>query len=259
MQNQHTRELISAWKTSHKHNSKDLSCLRTLTWHVSKCKVHKLHQRCVLFGWSLSTLHWRASQVRDTVGDSGLCSGVCVATGGVDKNKSGCTWVTDAGLDSLQLGPPAVHPETDASHRHRLHPALLHICSNNRDNNKKTDLFTHLTFKGIDKQMLCITWAQKRERLIFFMWMTLGEDTEVHSWYHQNSNDTDILFYGWLSARSLACILIISLLSTELRRQREIFTTLRMTAGESTEVRWIFVLLSRSCRYCCSHSSLPFT
>ena len=97
LQNQHTRELISAWKTSHKHN-KDRSQLHELlpgTWswvntqytnstrgassvfcrintqalekghtntttktgvaygnshlgHVSKYKVHKLHQKCIL-------------------------------------------------------------------------------------------------------------------------------------------------------------------------------------------------------------------
>ena len=87
MQNQHTRELISAQKRSHKHNSKDQSCLQTLTWHSSKYKVHKLHQRYVLFGWSLSTLHLLTSQLSATVGDSGLCSCVCVATGSVDINR----------------------------------------------------------------------------------------------------------------------------------------------------------------------------
>ena len=49
-QNQHTRELISTRKTSHKHSNKDLSRLRyTLTWHASKYKVHKLHQRYILY------------------------------------------------------------------------------------------------------------------------------------------------------------------------------------------------------------------
>ena len=44
-----TRELISARKTSHKHNNKDPS--RLLTWHVSKYNVglHKLHQRYILY------------------------------------------------------------------------------------------------------------------------------------------------------------------------------------------------------------------
>ena len=46
LQNQQTREIISAGKTSHKHNNKDL--IRpsgNLTWHASKYKVLKLHQR----------------------------------------------------------------------------------------------------------------------------------------------------------------------------------------------------------------------
>ena len=76
VQNQHTRELISARSTSHKHNNKDLcnspgmrvttryinstrvtaskphqrpeSPTVTFTWHASKYKVHKLHQRYIL-------------------------------------------------------------------------------------------------------------------------------------------------------------------------------------------------------------------
>ena len=48
-ENQHARELISAEKTSHKHNNKDLSrLLVTLTWHACKYKVHKLHHRHIL-------------------------------------------------------------------------------------------------------------------------------------------------------------------------------------------------------------------
>ena len=46
-QNQPTRELTSARKTSHKHSNKDLSRLRLL-WHSSKYKAHKLHQRYTL-------------------------------------------------------------------------------------------------------------------------------------------------------------------------------------------------------------------
>ena len=39
-----TRELISAQKMSHEHN-KDQSPTVTLTWHTSKYKMYKLHQR----------------------------------------------------------------------------------------------------------------------------------------------------------------------------------------------------------------------
>ena len=42
MQNQHTRELISTWKTSHTHNNRGLSTV-TLAWHVHKYKVHEHH------------------------------------------------------------------------------------------------------------------------------------------------------------------------------------------------------------------------
>ena len=46
MWNQQTRELISAQKTSLKHNNKDPESPRvTFNWHASKSKVHKLHQR----------------------------------------------------------------------------------------------------------------------------------------------------------------------------------------------------------------------
>ena len=40
MQNQQTRELISAQKKSHKHSNKD--------WYANKYKIHKLHQRYIL-------------------------------------------------------------------------------------------------------------------------------------------------------------------------------------------------------------------
>ena len=46
--NQHTRELISARKTSHKHSNKDSSPTVILTWHASKYKIHKLHQGYML-------------------------------------------------------------------------------------------------------------------------------------------------------------------------------------------------------------------
>ena len=50
VQNQHTRELISAQKTSHKHdNKRPESPTVTLAWHACKCKVHKLHQRYILW------------------------------------------------------------------------------------------------------------------------------------------------------------------------------------------------------------------
>ena len=45
-QNQHTRELISARMTS-QHNDRLESLPVTLTWHASKYKVHKLHQRYI--------------------------------------------------------------------------------------------------------------------------------------------------------------------------------------------------------------------
>ena len=45
LMNQHTRELIKARKTSHKHNNeKHASAMVTLPWHASEYKVHKLHQ-----------------------------------------------------------------------------------------------------------------------------------------------------------------------------------------------------------------------
>ena len=62
---------------------------KTLSWHASKCKVHKLNQRILSPGlrvntryinsirgclwWSLCTCYLLACQVRVTVGDSGLC------------------------------------------------------------------------------------------------------------------------------------------------------------------------------------------
>ena len=54
-----------------------------LTWHACKYKVHKLHQRYILWvrvrmylWWSSCTLFWHACQVRVTV-DSGLCCCAC--------------------------------------------------------------------------------------------------------------------------------------------------------------------------------------
>ena len=47
VQNQATREFISARKTSHKHN-RDPATTATPTWHASKYKVHKLHERYIL-------------------------------------------------------------------------------------------------------------------------------------------------------------------------------------------------------------------
>ena len=60
VKNQHTRELISTWKNSHKHSNKDpppppQSPTVTLTWHANRYKVHKLHQRYIW--WSLCTLY----------------------------------------------------------------------------------------------------------------------------------------------------------------------------------------------------------
>jgi len=69
VQYQHTRELISAQKTSHKHN-KDRSRLQQLTWHANKYKVHKLHQRYILkirHWWYLCTVYLLVCQVRVTV------------------------------------------------------------------------------------------------------------------------------------------------------------------------------------------------
>ena len=45
-QNQETRELISARKTSHKRNNKDPNRLRYLS--PGQCRVHKLHQKFIL-------------------------------------------------------------------------------------------------------------------------------------------------------------------------------------------------------------------
>ena len=42
-QNRQTQELIITRKTSHKHRNKDMSHLRSFTWHASEFKVHKLH------------------------------------------------------------------------------------------------------------------------------------------------------------------------------------------------------------------------
>ena len=65
VQTQHTRELISTWKTSHKHN-KDLSRLGYLspgTWY--KYKVDKLHKRYSLVnqdGYTGAMHCWSAKQ-----------------------------------------------------------------------------------------------------------------------------------------------------------------------------------------------------
>ena len=73
MQNQHTRELISARKTSHKYlqQQRPASPTVTLTRQAGKYKVHPggVYASCI-------SLH--ACQVRVTVGDSGLCCCACV-------------------------------------------------------------------------------------------------------------------------------------------------------------------------------------
>ena len=49
MQHQHTRELISVPRKSHKRNNKrPESPTVTLTWHACKYEVHKLHQQYIL-------------------------------------------------------------------------------------------------------------------------------------------------------------------------------------------------------------------
>ena len=91
MYNQRTRELICARKTSQQRRQQQRPQYPTvtLTWHASKYKVHKLHQRILSPGmrantryinsirgclwWSLCTCYLLACQVRITVGDSGLC------------------------------------------------------------------------------------------------------------------------------------------------------------------------------------------
>jgi len=47
MQNQHTRELVSAQNTQVQQRPKSPTV--TLTWHVCKYKVHKLHQRYTFY------------------------------------------------------------------------------------------------------------------------------------------------------------------------------------------------------------------
>ena len=81
----HRREFISAWKTPHsmmernlKKKKKTETPLVTHTWHVSKYKVHKLHQNVPLV--ELCTLYLPTCQLRVTVGDSGLCCCVCVTS-----------------------------------------------------------------------------------------------------------------------------------------------------------------------------------
>ena len=75
VQNQHTMELISARKMSHKTNNKDL---RMYLWW-SSCTLYLLDLRMYLW-WSSCTLYWLACHVRVTVGDSGLCCCVCVTS-----------------------------------------------------------------------------------------------------------------------------------------------------------------------------------
>ena len=70
VQNQHTRELISVRKKSHKHINKDLSHLQLLS--------PGMHVMGMYLWWSLRTLYLHACQVRVTVGDSGLCCCTCV-------------------------------------------------------------------------------------------------------------------------------------------------------------------------------------
>ena len=51
IERQHTRELISARKASHKlmiQKQRPESPTVTLTWHASKYKIHQLHQKCIL-------------------------------------------------------------------------------------------------------------------------------------------------------------------------------------------------------------------
>ena len=50
----------------------------TLTWHACKYKVHKEVSRQVFEGVPLVEFMYLARQVRDTVGDSGLCCCTCV-------------------------------------------------------------------------------------------------------------------------------------------------------------------------------------
>ena len=68
VQNLHTRELVSARNTPHKHNNSN--------GNSSKNKVNKLYQ--INFWWSLYTLYFLACQV--TLGDSSLCCCVCVTS-----------------------------------------------------------------------------------------------------------------------------------------------------------------------------------
>ena len=83
VQNQHTRELISVWKTSHKRNSKDLICLLLLTPGM---RVNTRHINCTR-GTSSSGVYvpciysharWR------TAGDLGLVAVVmwCFSSAG---------------------------------------------------------------------------------------------------------------------------------------------------------------------------------
>ena len=74
--NQPTRELHSKYIT-HVQQQRHESSTVTLTWGACKYKVHKLHQRYILW-WSLCTLYLPARQVRFTIGDSGLCCCTCV-------------------------------------------------------------------------------------------------------------------------------------------------------------------------------------
>lgn len=68
-QNQQTRELITAWRTSQKYNNKDLSCLKWITWHACK------YRRRINSGTGIPT--W---QVKVTVGHSSLCCRISVTS-----------------------------------------------------------------------------------------------------------------------------------------------------------------------------------
>ena len=90
MQNQHTRELISARKTDVTQTQQQRPELPavTLTWHASKYKAHKLHQRYTAYPVFMSEgvpvmefMHLVFTSVSPSVGDSGLCYRcVCVTS-----------------------------------------------------------------------------------------------------------------------------------------------------------------------------------
>ena len=99
VQNQHTRELIRAWKTSHKYNNKDPSCLRELSpgicvntrytnstrgissyphWGCTSGRVYVpcISWRCTSCGLCVPCIYMHARWV--IIGDSGLCCCTCV-------------------------------------------------------------------------------------------------------------------------------------------------------------------------------------